>query len=42
MNKGDNSLLIDFQMNSIGFKSGEYGGRNTRLTLSFIAVSMVN
>ena len=23
-------LLMLFQMNSIGFKSGEYGGKNTR------------
>jgi hypothetical protein len=23
----DNTLFIDFQMNSIGFKFGEYGGR---------------
>jgi len=42
MNNGDNSLSMVFQMNSIGFKSGEYGGTNTRLMLSFLAVSVVN
>ena len=42
MNNGDNSLLMVFQMNSIGFKSGEYGRRDTRLMLSFLAVSVVN
>jgi len=26
----DKILFMDFQMNSIGFKSGEYGGRYTR------------
>jgi len=35
MNNGDNSLLTAFQMNSIGFKSGEYIERNTRFILSF-------
>jgi len=35
MNIGDNSLFMVFQMISIGFKSGEYGGGNTRLMLSF-------
>jgi hypothetical protein len=37
MNKGDNTLIMDFHMNSMGFKSGEYGGKNTRSILSFSA-----
>jgi hypothetical protein len=26
----DKTRLMDFQINSMGFKSGEYGGKNTR------------
>jgi len=42
MSNGDSSLFIVFQMNSMGLRSGEYGGRNTRSMFSFLAVSVVN
>ena len=35
----DTALLTLFQMNSIGFRSGEYGGRNISLIFSNSAVS---
>ena len=41
-NIGDNSLFMAFHMNSMGLRSGEYGGRNIRSMLSFSAVSVVN
>lgn len=31
INLTDTLLLTLFQINSIGFKSGEYGGKNTKL-----------
>ena len=37
MNVLEMTRFMLFQMNSIGFKSGEYGGRNTSLILSFSA-----
>lgn len=30
-------LFMDFHMNSMGLRSGEYGGRNTSLIPSFLA-----
>jgi len=42
MNSGDISLFIVFQMNSMGLRSGEYGGRKMRSMLSFPAVSVVS
>jgi len=35
------NLLMLFQMNSIGFKSIEYGGKNTRVILFHSAYSRV-
>ena len=42
MDSGDSSLFMVFQMYSVGFKWGEYGGKNIRSILSFSAVSVVS
>ena len=42
MNSLEITPLILFQMDSIGFKSGEYGGRKTRFNPISSAVSMVS
>ena len=41
MNKGEMCLFMLFHMNSIGFRSGEYGGRNVSVIFSSLAVSRV-
>jgi hypothetical protein len=42
MNSLEITFLTLFQINSIGFKSGEYGGRKTRSNPISSAVSMVS
>ncbi len=41
MNEVDNILFMLFHMYSIGFKSGEYGGKNTRSMFNEFANSIV-
>ncbi len=41
MNEVDNILFMLFHMYSIGFKSGEYGGKNTRSIFNEFANSIV-
>jgi len=40
-NIADITRLISFQMNSIGLRFGEYGGRNTNVSSSSIALVIV-
>ncbi len=41
MSLGEISFFMLFQMYSMGFRSGEYGGRNTRWMFSSWAFSLV-
>ncbi len=41
INRGDIFFFMDFHINSIGFRSGEYGGKNTKCILSFKASFIV-
>jgi len=42
MKMDDIARFMLFQMNSIGLRSGEYGGRNTKISCSTSAFSIVS